>query len=60
MSKAWEVHSREKIEEYVNLLVLLTKSLQDEAIEVGDRIYATMLYPPPIEAEIQASQTTYQ
>ena len=32
----------------------------DEAIEVGDRIYATMLHPPPIEAEIQASQTTSQ
>ncbi|KAG5725697.1 hypothetical protein E4T56_gene7297 [Termitomyces sp. T112] len=32
----------------------------DETIEVGDRIYATTLCPPPTVAEIQASQTTFQ
>ncbi|KAG6883902.1 hypothetical protein C0995_011366, partial [Termitomyces sp. Mi166 len=32
----------------------------DEAIEVGDRIYAATLHPPPTAAEIQASQTPSQ
>ncbi|KNZ79776.1 hypothetical protein J132_08636 [Termitomyces sp. J132] len=32
----------------------------DETIEVGDRIYATILCLPPTVAEIQASQTTSQ
>ncbi|KAG5715679.1 hypothetical protein E4T56_gene463 [Termitomyces sp. T112] len=32
----------------------------DETIEVGDRIYATTLSPPPTVAEIWASQTTSQ
>ncbi|KAG6885074.1 hypothetical protein C0995_009603 [Termitomyces sp. Mi166 len=32
----------------------------DEAIEVGDRIYAATLHPLPMAAEIQASQTPSQ
>ncbi|KAG6858208.1 hypothetical protein C0995_001768, partial [Termitomyces sp. Mi166 len=32
----------------------------DKAIEVGDRIYAATLHPPPTAAEIQASQTPSQ
>ncbi|KNZ75580.1 hypothetical protein J132_02521 [Termitomyces sp. J132] len=31
-----------------------------KTIEVGDRIYATTLCPPPTVAEIWASQTTFQ
>ncbi|KAG6882229.1 hypothetical protein C0995_015378, partial [Termitomyces sp. Mi166 len=32
----------------------------DKAIEVGDRIYAATLHPPPTATEIWASQTTSQ
>ena len=34
--------------------------LPDKAIEVGDRIYAMALHPPPLAEEIRASQTTSQ
>ncbi|KAG5349581.1 hypothetical protein C0989_002971 [Termitomyces sp. Mn162] len=34
--------------------------LLNEAVEVGDWIYATTVHPPPSITEIQASQTTSQ